>query len=793
MLQISQMYKELNLPKYFIVVLWFLLSLMGVVMLLGTFPPTNTNNPLETSNTVVLHDQQKQYKLGKYLEIFQDPTQQLTIADVSQQPQKFTPSQTDIPNMGFSKSAIWAKVKLQNHSTAISEWYLQGTENNVDQVELYIPQGNTWIKKQIGRLLPFSNRELRDRNLIFILPLAGGEEKTIYLRYTSQGTIWMDVILWQPINYYQNNLTQNLLFGGFYGILLTYAVINLVLVLLLKDVNYQYYILFLISLNIHYFIRSGFAFQYLWPEFPRYNIPTLLISASMTLLGLSSFLMSFLPVRSYSHQLYKLMNLFCWICGGYMFFPVFFPVRINIISTVILSIVICMLMSYACLYTWYKGFIPARFAVLAIGWFSLSTGIWSIRSFGVLPVNLFTELFYRFGSLCLLLLLAVALSDHINLLKKERNQLASEKQKLALIVENSSEFISITNLNGETIFLNDAGKKMIGLISENYDSEINILDYLCPEERNLFESQILPTVLKIGSWEGELKLCNLKTGTIIYSIAYFSLIKDQLTAKTTSLASIIRDISPIKQAKNEIIEALEKQKAISEMKSRFMTMSSHEFRTPLTIISSSTSILQNFGDRLTSENKQGHLETIQETITRMIQLLDDVLTINRTEAEKIEFNPELSDIIAFCHDLKEEIETTCQHHTIDFSWNLGAGVADSSLIVNFDQKLLHQILTNLLTNAIKYSPGKTLVDFNLTKENDQLIFKITDSGIGIPEKDQVNLFTSFYRASNVGSISGTGLGLSIVKKCVDLHKGKIILDSQVGQGTTFTVIIPWEQ
>ena len=134
MLQISQMYKELNLPKYFIVVLWFLLSLMGVVMLLGTFQPTNTNNPLETSNTVLLHDQQKQYNLGKYLEIFPDSTQQLTIADVSQQPQKFTPSQTDIPNMGFSKSAIWAKVKLQNHSTVTSEWYLQGAPNNVDQV-----------------------------------------------------------------------------------------------------------------------------------------------------------------------------------------------------------------------------------------------------------------------------------------------------------------------------------------------------------------------------------------------------------------------------------------------------------------------------------------------------------------------------------------------------------------------------------------------------------------------------------------------------------------------------------
>lgn len=792
MLAISQMYNKLNLPKYSIIVLWFLLSLMGVVMLLGTFPPANTNNPLETSNTVLLHDQQKQYKLGKSVEIFQDPTQQLTIADVSQQPQKFTPSQTDIPNMGFSKSAIWAKIKLQNHSTVTSEWYLQGAPNNVDQVELYIPQGNTWIKKQIGRLLPFSNRELSDRKPIFILPLAVDEEKTIYLRYTSQGSIAIDVILWTPLAYYKSSSTQQLLLGGFYGILLSSVIINLLLVCLLKDVVYQYYILFIIGVSGQFFIRYGLAFQYLWPEFPGYNIPVLLIFLCIILVGCSSFFLSFLQVRVYSYQLYKLMNWFRWTGVGYTLFNWYFPVRNRIIIIMLLLIIMSIVMIYASFYIWSKGFTPARFAILAFSCFLLGITMLCATNLGWFSVNPLTEEFIRLQVIGLLFFLAIALIDHINLLKKERNQLVSEKQKLALIVENSSEFISINNLNGETIFLNDAGKKMIGLISENYDSEVNILDYLCPEERNLFESQILPTVLEIGSWEGELKFCNLKTGTIIYSIAYFLLIKDQLTARTTSLASIIRDISRIKQAKNEIIEALEKQKAISEMKSRFMTMSSHEFRTPLTIISSSTSILQNFGDRLTSENKQGHLETIQEAITRMIQLLDDVLTINRAEAEKIEFNPELSDIIALCHDLKEEIETTCQHHTIDFSWNLGAGVADSSLIVNFDRKLLHQILTNLLTNAIKYSPGKTLVDFNLTKENDQLIFKITDSGIGIPEKDRVNLFTSFYRASNVGSISGTGLGLSIVKKCVDLHKGKIILDSQVGQGTTFTVIIPWE-
>jgi len=762
-------------------------------MLSVMFLPATTNQVLETSNTVLLDDQQKQYNLGKYLELFSDPTQQLTIKDVSQYQQKFTPSQTDIPNIGFSKSAIWAKVKLQNHSTITSEWYLQGTINNVDQVELYIPQGNTWIKKQIGRLLPFSNRELRDRNLIFILPLAVGEEKTIYLRYTSQGTIGINTILWQPITYYENNLTQQLLLGGFYGILLTLLVINLVLIFILKNVSYQYYILFIISLTGQYFIRDDLAFQYLWPEFPEYNLSILLMCLGIALVSCSSFFISFLQIRIYSPQLYKIMNWFRWSAAGYIFVYWYFPPHISIITIIFLTIIMCVLMIYASSYTLYKGFISSRFAILALGCFLLGMAIWCVTAFALLPINLFTKEFARVATIGLLLFLAITLSDHINLLKKERNQLASGQQKLALIVENSSEFISITNLNGQAIFLNDAGKKIIGLISENSDSEVNILDYLCPQDRDLFESQILPTVLEIGSWEGELKFCNLTTGKIIYSIAYFLLIKDQTTAKTTTLASIIRDISPIKQAKNEITEALEKQKGISEMKSRFITMASHEFRTPLAIISSSTGILQKFGDRLNAERKEKHLETIQETITRMIQLLDDVLTINRVEAEKMEFNPELSDIIAFCRYLKEEIETTCQHHTIDFSCNLGAEVANSSLTANFDRKLLHHILTNILTNAIKYSPAETLVGFNLTTVNDQLIFKITDHGIGIPAKDQVNLFAPFHRGSNVGSISGTGLGLSIVKQCVDLHKGKIIFDSQIQQGTIFTVIIPWEQ
>ncbi|MDB9463905.1 sensor histidine kinase, partial [Dolichospermum circinale] len=123
--------------------------------------------------------------------------------------------------------------------------------------------------------------------------------------------------------------------------------------------------------------------------------------------------------------------------------------------------------------------------------------------------------------------------------------------------------------------------------------------------------------------------------------------------------------------------------------------------------------------------------------------------------------------------------------------DLGDEIFNNYQLVLIDKKLLRQIITNLLTNAIKYSPDHNLVNFSLSREDHQLIFKISDYGIGIPATDQVHLFEYFQRGSNVGTLPGTGLGLSIVKKCVDLHEGEITFHSELGKGTVFTVILPF--
>jgi signal transduction histidine kinase len=220
-------------------------------------------------------------------------------------------------------------------------------------------------------------------------------------------------------------------------------------------------------------------------------------------------------------------------------------------------------------------------------------------------------------------------------------------------------------------------------------------------------------------------------------------------------------------------------------------MASHEFRTPLTIIASSTEMMEKYYQRLSEEKKQQHFKRIQSSIKHMIELLNDVLTMSKAEAEKMAFNPQSLDILSFCRDLIAELQLSSSKHTIIFTIPETQEInSQDSLIVEFDPKLLRQILTNLLTNAIKYSSPESNIDLNLKVEGLELIFEVKDHGIGIPVDDLNKLFTTFHRATNTGNIQGTGLGLAIVKKCVDLHQGEIEVHSILNEGSTFTLRLP---
>lgn len=253
--------------------------------------------------------------------------------------------------------------------------------------------------------------------------------------------------------------------------------------------------------------------------------------------------------------------------------------------------------------------------------------------------------------------------------------------------------------------------------------------------------------------------------------------------------AIARHQAELKILKNlELAEELRKEaEKLTELKSRYLSIASHEFRTPMTTIQGSTELLQYYSHKMSDKKKLVHYQRIKDAVKNMTTLLDEVITIGQAESGKLTFNPDPMDLVSFCRQLVEEQEVSITtKHKLEFQV-----CGDIPSQGHFDKKLLRHILTNLLSNAIKYSPAGGTVDFTLTGTPSQVVFQIQDCGIGIPGAELGQLFESFQRASNVGTIPGTGLGLAIVKICVDAHGGTIAVDSKMGAGTTFTVVLPY--
>jgi signal transduction histidine kinase len=229
-------------------------------------------------------------------------------------------------------------------------------------------------------------------------------------------------------------------------------------------------------------------------------------------------------------------------------------------------------------------------------------------------------------------------------------------------------------------------------------------------------------------------------------------------------------------------QKLAQEKELSELKLQFFSMVSHEFRTPLSVITGSSQLLKEKLTKLVEPDKLKNLLQIQASAKLMTQLLNDILTLARADAGKLECQPELLEMQFFCLNLIEDIQLFSeQPRTIKFE------KYGTSTYAYLDEKLLYSILSNLLSNALKYSSPPSPVYLTLSCEPDVVIFQVKDEGIGIPEEEQAKIFEPFRRGRNVGSVTGSGLGMAVVKRCLNLHQGELSVDSEVGVGTTFTI------
>lgn len=242
------------------------------------------------------------------------------------------------------------------------------------------------------------------------------------------------------------------------------------------------------------------------------------------------------------------------------------------------------------------------------------------------------------------------------------------------------------------------------------------------------------------------------------------------------------NVTSYKQVQKQVREVRQREEQARSNR-EFASMVSHELRTPLNVVSFSSNLLQQYGDRWDANKKQEYLNRIQRGIKTIALLIDEVSIISKAETQAIKFEPQTTHLHQFCQTLLEDLKLVNSSKQVNF-------LPKGNLSASVDKNILQLILTNLIENAVKYSPQGQAVDFIVTSSCDRITFKIKDSGIGIAKGDLEKLFEPFYRGNNVGQLPGTGMGLAVVKKLVDLHHGQISVNSQVGVGTEFIVSLP---
>lgn len=264
-------------------------------------------------------------------------------------------------------------------------------------------------------------------------------------------------------------------------------------------------------------------------------------------------------------------------------------------------------------------------------------------------------------------------------------------------------------------------------------------------------------------------------------------LEQRVTERTKELAELVNKLGAanhdLRKAQDEIQEALSKERELSEMKSRFVSMASHEFRTPLSTILSSSTLIEKYPKEEQSDKRFKHTKRIQSNVKHLTALLNDFLSLEKLSEGKIECKLEETNIKDFIQEIIDEVLS------IKGATQSISTFFEGQVLFKTDRNILKNIILNLLSNAIKYSGEDGRIKININVE-DNFSIVVVDNGIGIPEEDQQHLFERFFRAKNVTNIQGTGLGLSIVKKYIELLRGEIKVESQYTEGTSVFVALP---
>jgi PAS domain S-box-containing protein len=381
---------------------------------------------------------------------------------------------------------------------------------------------------------------------------------------------------------------------------------------------------------------------------------------------------------------------------------------------------------------------------------------------------------------------------NIRELVETQNALRESEERYRIITESISEIAYSFRVNPDRSIEREwevgSYERITGYQPEERDA-LGTLAFFYPEDHALVRQHLDETIDGIASVHDY--LVPTRSGAERWVRIHRYPIRDEKDGRIIRFYGVAQDIDAEKRAELAAIEreklqiALDKERELNSVRINLMRTISHEFRIPLTMIALSLDILERYQRQIPSDQQVQRFAIIREQIAKITSMLDDISLVLRGIDQFIAFRPVPIDLDALCRELIAQFgQTISSHHRITF--NAKGSFED----VRLDSALVQRIITNLLTNAIKYSAPDTEIHLELWWEGDKIMLQVTDQGIGIPESDIDRIFDPFHRASNVGEIIGTGLGLNIVRNCVELHNGAITVRSIQGAGTSFIVSFP---